>query len=402
MLQLQYITKLKNKHINNILDNYKLKYSGMKNEIDTKVNELIKLFLKDILSFLENLEQAATNKKKLNNYDKMKTELESIRNQLKIKAYNERKVKNELDLLTQENSLLKVKIKSLNQKILNLNNNLSNSNNNLYYIRNKSPFWCRNSVKNKSFMTPRIDIKGKLHNTSGVILYYAKKKTSSVDNAKMRTENDKDKDNYNLDFSSVNIKNSLTIKNKRKPNLNIRRKSLVNNNRKDRINIKLSLKKEKKNNNNDNINPINQKKKKINFNKFVNNPATNNTNNANNITKNNEVPSSPGPILSAISKIMINDKKERSSSSKSNKSNPKELRSSNYSPNNSFELLYKTNKDYEEIGKNINSVLDDELKQLEIDEENINKLLNQINCEDFDDIIMKKNTNDSNFSLKDE
>ena len=145
-----------------------------------------------------------------------------------------------------------------------------------------------------------------------------------------------------------------------------------------------------------------KKKKKINFNKFVNNPATNNAKNANKITKNNEVPSSPGPILSAISKIIINDKKDRNSSSKSNKSNPKELRNSNYSPNNSFEILYKTNTDYEEIGKNINSVLDDELKQLEIDEENINKLLNQINCEDFDDIILKKDSKDSNFSLKDE
>jgi len=401
MLQLQYITRLKNKHINNILDNYKLKYSGMKNEIDTKVNELIKLFLKDILAFLENLEQTATNKKKLNNYDKMKTELESIRNQLKIKTYNEHKAKNELDLLTQENSLLKVKIKSLNQKILNLSNNLSSSNNNIYNIRNKSPFLYRKSVKNRTSMTPRIDIKGNLHNTSREILNYAKKKTSSVDNTKMRTENDKDKDNYNLDFSYGNIKNTLTIKNNRKPNLNLRRKSLVNNDRKDRINIKLSLKKQN-NNNNDNINPINHKKKKINFNKFVNNPTNNNTNNANNTIKNKEVPSSPGPILSAISNIIINDKKERNSSSKSNKSNPKELRSSNYSPNNSFELLYKTNTDYEEIGKNINSVLDDELKQLEIDEENINKLLEQINCEDFDNIILKKNSKDSNFSLKDE
>ncbi len=402
MLQLQYITRLKNKHINSILDNYKLKYSGMKNEIDTKVNELIKLFLKDILSFLENLEQTATNKKKLNNYDKMKTELESIRNQLKIKTYNEHKAKNELDLLTQENSLLKVKIKSLNQKILNLSNNINNSNNNLYNLRNKSPFWFRKTVKNKTFMTPRIDIKGNLHNTSGAILNYTKKKTSSVDNTKMRTENDND--NYNLEFSSSNIKNSLTMKNNRKPNLKLRRKSLVNNDRKDRINIKLSLKKQKNDNNNinDNTNPINQKKKKINFNKFVNNRANNNSNNANNTTKNNETPSSPGPILSAISNIVINTKKERASSSKSNKSNPKELRSSNYSPNNSFELLYKTNSDYEEIGKNINSALDDELKQLEIDEENINQLLKQINCEDFDDIILEKNSKDSNFSLKDE
>ena len=91
-------------------------------------------------------------------------------------------------------------------------------------------------------MSSGIDIRGNLHNTSGVILNYAKKKTSSVDNTKMRTENDKD--NYNLDFSSGNIKNTFTLKNNRKPNLNIRRKSLVNN-RKDRINIKLSLKKQK-------------------------------------------------------------------------------------------------------------------------------------------------------------
>lgn len=402
MLQLQYFTKLKNKHINNILDNYKLKYTGMKNEIDTKFNELIKLFLKDILSFLENVEQTATNKKKLNNYDKMKTELESIRNQLKIKSYNEHKAKNELDLLTQENSLLKVKIKSLNQKILNLSNNFSYSNKNLFNIRDKSPSMCRKSVKNKAFMTPILDIKGNFHNTSGIILNYAKKKTSSVDNKKMRTENDKE--HYKLEFSSGNIKNSLTIKNNRKPNLNLRRKSLINNQRKDRINIKLSLKKQQNdiNNNYNNTNPIYPKKKKINFNKFVNNRANNNTNNANNTTKNNEIPSSPGPILSAISNIMINNKKERSSSSKSNKSNPKELRSSNYSPNNSFELLYKTNTDYEEIGKNINSVLDDELKQLEIDEDNINSLLKQINFDDFDDKVLKINSKDSNFSLKDE
>ena len=109
MLQLQYFnSKLKNKHINSILDNYKLKYSGIKTELSSKLNELIKLFLSDILSFLENTEEISNTKKKVNNYEKMKNELETVRVQLKIKMLNEQKIKNDLETLTQENSLLKV------------------------------------------------------------------------------------------------------------------------------------------------------------------------------------------------------------------------------------------------------------------------------------------------------
>ena len=112
MLQLQYFnTKLKNKQINDILGNYKLKYSHIKNNIETKLNELIKLFLNDISTFLEKTEEIATGKKKLNNYEKMKNELESIRNQLKAKIYNEHKIKNELEILNQENAILKLKLK---------------------------------------------------------------------------------------------------------------------------------------------------------------------------------------------------------------------------------------------------------------------------------------------------
>ena len=139
MLQLQYFnSKLKNKHINHILENYKLNYSGIKNELNKKINELIKLFLKDISSFLETTEDIANAKNKINNYEKIKNELESTRNQLKNKIYNEQKMKNDLEILTQENSLLKVKIKSLNQKLIILNNGNSNNNTN-NKIRSKSP-----------------------------------------------------------------------------------------------------------------------------------------------------------------------------------------------------------------------------------------------------------------------
>ena len=72
-----------------------MKYSGIKTELSSKLNELIKLFLKDILSFLENVEEVANTKKKVNNYEKMKSELESIRVQLKSKMLNEQKIKND-------------------------------------------------------------------------------------------------------------------------------------------------------------------------------------------------------------------------------------------------------------------------------------------------------------------
>ena len=59
----------------------------------------------------------------------MKNELESIRNQLKAKIYNEHKIKNELEILNQENAILKLKLKSLNEKIKNLNDNNTNNTN---------------------------------------------------------------------------------------------------------------------------------------------------------------------------------------------------------------------------------------------------------------------------------
>ena len=171
MLQSQYYnSKLNNKQINNILDNYKLKYSGITNEIESKINDMIKLFLKDILGFLENIEEIANKKKKLNNYEKMKNELDSIKYQLKLKTYNEHKTKNELDLLSQENSLLKVKIKSLNQKILNLNNNINNN--------EKSPLMRNNNKLSSKIITSDLYSKSSLHHSTKLVINYSKKYNS--------------------------------------------------------------------------------------------------------------------------------------------------------------------------------------------------------------------------------
>jgi hypothetical protein len=129
MLQLQYYnSNLKNNQIDKILNNYQLKYTQMKNEIDSKLNQMLKIFLKDILTFLENIEEVAEHKRKINEFDTIKKELELAKTKIKNKINIEHKLKNECDILQQENVLLKLKIKSLNHKISNLNNiNLSNS-----------------------------------------------------------------------------------------------------------------------------------------------------------------------------------------------------------------------------------------------------------------------------------
>ena len=396
MLQLQYLNRgLKNKHINHILDNYKIKYSGIKMEIESKVNDMIDLVLKDILGFLENVEETAKKKKKLNNYEKMKTELESIKNQLKIKTYNEHKTKNELDLLIQENSLLKVNIKSLNQKILNLNNNLSSSNNGNNNIKSKSPF-VRHTLKNNLLITPNLNFKS-LNNSTKALINYSKK--SNNNNNKVKSYRNSCKKLEYTKGSKIH-KTSCILSNDEKSPLKKDKSEIIN--------LKVCSQKT-----NDGINK-NKKKKQKNLNKFVNSKNNNNVNNRNsstnlNISKNNTktetknfITCSPGPILSAMSNIIINEKKVRSNSSKSNHSNPKEkIDTHNYSPDNSFDLLPCLNQDYEEIEKDINNIFDEELRQLEQDEENINNLLMQINNEDLNNLILNKQSGDSKFSVSD-
>ena len=134
----------------------------------------------------------------------------------------------------------------------------------------------------------------------------------------------------------------------------------------------------------------NKKNKKINYNKFVNNKKNNDINSPNSLKYSNSTNNNikeykkdndsltSRPILKAMSSIIKEQNNGRRSSSSSSSSTPKERDIHNYSPNNSFDLLNPIHQDYEEIGNNINSVFDEELKQLEQDEENIKKLLEQL------------------------
>ena len=69
-MQKQYLnTRLTKNNINKILYNYNIKYMTMKNEIDNKINLMIKAFNQDIYSFLNKFVEIAEQKQKLKAYE---------------------------------------------------------------------------------------------------------------------------------------------------------------------------------------------------------------------------------------------------------------------------------------------------------------------------------------------
>ena len=129
MFQNQYFNlKLTKNHVEKILTNYNIKYNTMKNEIDAKFNNLIKLFLNDIREFLENAEDIKNERKKIKEFENSQMEIALLKSKLEEKTLNEHKMQSDIDLLTKENSTLKLKVKlSGNYKSKNLYESNNNS-----------------------------------------------------------------------------------------------------------------------------------------------------------------------------------------------------------------------------------------------------------------------------------
>ena len=365
MLRLQYYNSVvKNNHINKILNNYKLKYSRIVNEIESKVNEMMKLYLKDILAFLENIEEVAQQKQKISEFDKNKRELEFVKQKLKDKTQNDNKLKTDFELLQQENTLLKLKINSLNQKILFLkNNNLNNSlNSSISQEKNISNKFNRSMPKmNNSTIIPNVS-----KSSSSIVL-----NTTSI----LEEEN--------------SIKSTLNLNKTTKNNLKCEK------------NLKIIDKSKLSNKNN------NQNKKSFNANKFIKNKVVKSTKSSNkdihlkfnNILSNNFGKSSdknndiiPPKSSRNLNVNKINKKKVKNTKIRKNKSTELQLNNINiYSPLNTFNNTYNQSFDLEgininlnfiDIEKNVNEALDTELKELEQDEANIELLLEQLSDED--------------------
>ena len=379
MIQLQYYNSiLKKNHINQILDNYKLKYSLVVKEIESKVNKMMKLFLEDILIFLENIEEVADQKQKINEYDKNKRELDMMRIKLENKAYNENKLKNDIDLLLQENNILKLKVNSLNNKIFNLNK---------YYFYNSQ----YSSPLRKTF------------NKSGKSKY--SNSVSRRNNPSISPKNTRQNNlfivlnNTSISEENINSKHSYSLMSpkRHKKKLNKKDKSSQDNEHKNenKANTKKNkdTKKNKKRNNADK------------YVKFLNNKSTNNYKNINANEDNNLAKSydkNNNSCHSPLNNNKINftrNDKNLSNTIKTHKSSDLESNSINnrYSPlnslntfNQSMDLPYSNlNLDYDDIGKKINEVIDSELKELEQDEENLELLLGQL-------IDETENENDNN------
>jgi hypothetical protein len=244
MLQLQYYNSgLKNNHINKILNNYRMKYTHIKNEIESKINQMIKFFLKDILVFLENIEEVSNQKHKINEYESVLKELEITRAKIKDKISAEYKLKNECEMLQQENCLLKLKINSLNYKI----NNLTNLNN--YNSQESSPIRIKSnnsttmniySNSQRNFMSPKPEKLRNLLTEFREDASHNKTRLLSPNNElskSLKTRENIDKLALKINYGKM-IKSKNNFKNKKKKiNVNkyVNNKTLIKGNKNDNL-----------------------------------------------------------------------------------------------------------------------------------------------------------------------
>ena len=116
MLQQHFNNKKFTKSQIETINNMHVKYTNVKNEIDIKITDLINLFLNDLSSFFENIEEVSKERKKTKDYDSLKKEYDILSLKLKEKSLNEQKLKNSIELLQNEIASLKLenKIKAKN------------------------------------------------------------------------------------------------------------------------------------------------------------------------------------------------------------------------------------------------------------------------------------------------
>jgi hypothetical protein len=108
MLSIQYLNKrLKKNHIEKILENYNIKYTTLKKEIDSKINIMMKTITQDISAFLTNMEDVAAEKERIKSHEINQNEIETLRDQVKDKIHEQTKLRREIEMLRIENNRLK-------------------------------------------------------------------------------------------------------------------------------------------------------------------------------------------------------------------------------------------------------------------------------------------------------
>ena len=338
MLQLQYYNKgLSKTQIEQILKNYNLKYSTITNEISLKLNSLIKTVLNDISPFLENIEYLSRQSKQLKDFENAKNRIESLENTLKEKINIEKELQDSIISLKQEISDLKEKEKEFEKYKLKAEQIKSEENNLL-------------TKQNSNF-----NRKKTIDQTSHNCLI-----NSSFDKTEAIKEQNTFRDNLqkNLDEeNNIHIKSPKKSKNKNIPKWNKNNKYMMN------------LKEITRNLNgyHEQIQLTKNYKNMEKLDKFIcssNNKDNNGQKNYKNKRRKNR---------SSDQRINKNNNKERLSDDINNVKHFEIIKDEEDSDNNNYN--YDKDKNFILYDEEI----DEEIKNLDMDEQNILELINKIN-----------------------
>ena len=324
MIQLQYYNKgLSKAQIEQILKNYNLKYTTITNEINLKITSLIKTVLNDISPFLENIEYLSKKSKQLKEFENAKNRIEALEHQLKEKIIIEKELQESIISLKQEISDLKEKEKEFE----------------IYKLKNEEKI---------NIPQPEINIKNRKKaleiNNHDLFINSSFDKTQSTKGK--RTSRDVIKKISEEENSHKSAKKSI-IKNVSKWNKNIK--------------YMMNLKEITRNLNNNNT----KNKNNENLDKFLSGSKPNIKN------KKRMNRSCDRKIDKKTKEMILNNEVNNMRKFEINKNDDEDsdkeiIKYSNYNNKEKNYIL-----DVEEI--------DEEIKNLEIDEQNILKLINKIN-----------------------
>lgn len=205
MIQLQFYNKgLTKTQIEHILNNYKLKYTTLTNEINSKLNSLIKTILNDITPFLENIEEISKELKHIREMENDKVTIELLKNRLKEKSLIERQLQNDITSLKKEISDLK-ELKEKNINKIDSSDNLLKQNVNSSPLKQKSKSGKVGLVSNNTEIKPMTAVP-------------KTPRRNSKPNLLNKLEDNSSKSMTLNSASSSNIHKKDTIKNKNKNN----------------------------------------------------------------------------------------------------------------------------------------------------------------------------------------
>ena len=398
MLQQQYFnSKLTKNQIDGIMNNFNIKYTTVKNEIDAKLNNLLKLFLNDIQPFLDNLEEISKERKKLKDFENIQREYNIMSLKLKEKISNEHRLESSIESLQKEITLLKNenKIKSSSKKLIEFKTPSNSQNKQVKSIfgrqahkRMKSEVISINLDNKISMNNKKNTRNNKLINRTSANNSKSKKYINQRNNG---SSSIKFKESIVIDKKMALTTNSLTTS-KSNTNQNITMDKTIekikqyNENRNNQKIKKLSqfkaykpkfINKAKTVTNNffgykKNVNNLNKKKKKEN--KFDKNKTfgPGQTGKSNKIIETNQKEDSKN-----INNYSEDDENKRNKNKSKSNSNSSRSKSSNSSKSRSRSKSCSVSSGNDSFRSDIESI-EDEIKELEEDENNIILLMKQI------------------------